>query len=477
MKKYIQKHMYKWHRIVGLIVLIPTILWTFSGMMHPFMSHWFKTEIPNDFYQEEKLEVAKNSIQLKTLLEQNKIYKFKNVRLVNYQSRNYFQVKFVDNSIHYFDTKNGKELINGEKKYAESIARYMLDDQESKVSSIELINNFTPQYKYVNRLLPVWKVSFERDDHMDIYVETAHSKFATFNDDKRKVFIWIFSNFHNWAFLDVFKNNTLHVFVMIFFIGVIFFSAISGIVIYCFHWKFFKKPEAGDKLGLLRRCHRIMGITFSLISFLFAFSGGYHLLQKLTPDDRMSFLNEPVFKTNELPDKLKSLNKNELNFSFVKMKDTSLFLTQSFDFNSKSIIYNYYDLKTNKQIDNGNEKYCNYLVENFSNKKGEKLVSNKKEWITDFTNEYGFVNKRLPVMAFHLQNEKSSSYYIDPFTGHLAAYIQKSNRLEGFSFAFLHKFHFLDSYGKNFRDGILVFLAFSIFVVSLLGVLIFLKKR
>ena len=139
------------------------------------------------------------------------------------------------------------------------------------------------------------------------------------------------------------------------------------------------------------------------------------------------------------------------------MKDTSLFLTQSFDFNSKSIIYNYYDLKTNKQIDNGNEKYCNYLVENFSNKKGEKLVSNKKEWITDFTNEYGFVNKRLPVMAFHLQNEKSSSYYIDPSTGHLAAYIQKSNRLEGLSFAFLHKFHFLDSYGKNFGtyNGIL----------------------
>ena len=152
MKKYIQKHMYKWHRIVGLIVLIPTILWTFSGMMHPFMSHWFKTEIPNDFYQEEKLEVAKNSIQLKTLLEQNKIYKFKNVRVVNYQSRNYFQVKFVDNSIHYFDIENGKELINGEKKYAESIARYMLDDQKSKVSSIELIKDFTPQYKYVNRL-------------------------------------------------------------------------------------------------------------------------------------------------------------------------------------------------------------------------------------------------------------------------------------------------------------------------------------
>ena len=96
--------------------------------------------------------------------------------------------------------------------------------------------------------------------------------------------------------------------------------------------------------------------------------------------------------------------------------------------------------------------------------------------VTYFTNEYGFVNKRLPVMAFHLKNEKKSSYYIDPSARHLAAYIQNSARLEGLSFAFLHKFHFLDAMGKNARDGILVFFALSILIVSILGLVVFLKK-
>jgi hypothetical protein len=100
----------------------------------------------------------------------------------------------------------------------------------------------------------------------------------------------------------------------------------------------------------------------------------------------------------------------------------------------------------------------------------------KMEMVTDFTNEYGFVNKRLPVMAFHLKNKDKSSYYIDPLTGHLAAYVQNGARLEGLSFAFLHKFHFLDFLGKNARDGLLVFFAMSLFIISILGLILFLKK-
>ena len=468
--------MYKWHRRFGVLVLIPTILWTFSGIMHPFMSHWFKTELPNNFYQEEKLETGGKTLELKEVLERNNIDHFKNVRIVNYQAENYFQVKLKDNSIRYFDCKKGGELIDGEKKYAESIARFMTGDTKNKISSIELITDFTPQYKYVNRLLPVWKVSFERADHMDIYVETAHSKFATFNDDKRKAFIWIFSNFHNWEFMQVFKSTGTHVFVMLLFLGILFFSAISGIVIYCLHWKFFKKPESGNKIGVLRRYHRILGVSFSLITFLFAFSGGYHLLQKLTPDDRMTFLHEPVFSTTEIPETLRKLTENETNFAFVRLEDKILMQTQSFDFKTKSLSFAYFDLESGEEVTEGNEKYCEFLAKKCILKKGEKLTIEKVEMVTDFTNEYGFVNKRLPVMAFHLKNEKKSSYYIDPSAGHLAAYIQNSARLEGLSFAFLHKFHFLDAMGKNARDGILVFFALSILIVSILGLVVFLKK-
>ena len=80
-------------------------------------------------------------------------------------------------------------------------------------------------------------------------------------------------------------------------------------------------------------------------------------------------------------------------------------------------------------------------------------------------------------MAYHLNNEKNSSYYIDPSTGHLAAYIKNADRYEGLSFAFLHKFHFLDGFGKNVRDGILVFFALCILLVSIMGLILFIKKR
>lgn len=469
--------MYKWHKKLGLIVLIPTILWTLSAMMHPFMSHWFKTELPLKFYSEEKVSFLDKNKELKEVLQLHNIHRVKNVRYVQFEKQAYFQVKLSNDQLRYFAFKDGKELINGDKKYAEFIARAMTGDMKSKVKSIELITDFTAQYKFVNRLLPVWKVSFDRSDDMDIYVETAHSKFATFNDMKRKVFIWIFSNFHNWAFLS-FLPKGLQVGLMVLIIGVIFLSAISGIVIYVFHWKFFKNPPKGDKLGWWRKYHRVLGISFSLFTFLFAFSGGYHVTRKLIPDDRKSFLKEPIFEVNEFPDTLQQLKENETNISFLKLNGKTLLQTQIVDFHTKSENFNYYNLTTAEKVEDGNYVYCRELAEKYAKKKGDKMPSKvETEWVTDFTNEYGFVNKRLPVLAFHLKDEQKTSYYIEPATGHLAAYIQNGDRYEGLSFAFLHKFHFLDSLGKDARDGILVFFALIIFVVSLLGLAIFLKKR
>ncbi|MCU7371213.1 hypothetical protein PEC18_10145 [Paucibacter sp. O1-1] len=70
--------------------------------------------------------------------------------------------------------------------------------EKSKIISSTRLTEFTDQYKYVNRFLPVWKVSFDDDRKMDVYVETGQSRFATFNDSGRKAFIWIFGTFHNW---------------------------------------------------------------------------------------------------------------------------------------------------------------------------------------------------------------------------------------------------------------------------------------
>jgi hypothetical protein len=478
MKDYLKKRMYKWHRIFGLLVLVPTLLWTVSGLMHPFMSHWFKTEIPNRMYFIESV-VETDSIQpISKILQKHKIDSIKNIRIVQWNSNSYYQIKGKDDQLHYFNRISGLKLAKGDHKYAEHIARKILEDSIASIQSMTLLKDYTSEYKSINRLLPVWKVSFDRPDKMDIYVETAYSKFSTFNDSKQKAFIWIFSNFHNWNFLSFLGNRSLELIITFLFICLIFLSSLSGILIYGFHWKYFKKPLPSDALGKVKRQHRKLGISFSLISLLFAFSGAYHLTKKFTPDERHLALKQSAFEVSDRLDQIPRFIQNQQLQGLVRIDQTDYIQTQELDSDSHSLNFNYYNLETGKLLEKGTEKHAFSLLKQYCNQKQEKLkLLHPPVLQTAFTSYYGFVNKRLPVMVYELDNNAKSQYYIEPATGHLAAYINKGDVQEGLSFAFLHKFHFLDGLGKNGRDGILVGFAFFIALTSVLGIRVFIKKR
>jgi hypothetical protein len=98
--------------------------------------------------------------------------------------------------------------------------------------------------------------------------------------------------------------------------------------------------------------------------------------------------------------------------------------------------------------------------------------------LTDFdSREYGFVNKRLPVVKLAYDTPEKKTYFIETATSRLASVTEKSDIIEGYSFAILHKFLFMDWAGKNIRDLTMVIAALTILVVSLLGLLLFLKKK
>ena len=95
----------------------------------------------------------------------------------------------------YFDTSNAKKLENGDQKYAEWLSRYFLDDQKSTVKNNEIVTEFTSQYKYVNRYLPVYKLSFDRPDAMQVYVETSSGKLATYQSNIKTMVYLVFRYF------------------------------------------------------------------------------------------------------------------------------------------------------------------------------------------------------------------------------------------------------------------------------------------
>lgn len=499
--KRIRQKVYNWHRIIGLITVIPVIFWTISGLMHPFMSHWFKQTLPKEKLETSVLNKEQLKFSLQDILKENQITEFLNFRIVSFDKETFYQIKDTDRRLRYFNSQTGKELKNGDILYAEFLARYFLDDKKSKITGIHIQSEFKQEYKYVNRLLPVFKVSFQRDDEMDVYVETLSGRLATYNDAHRKNFLWIFDVFHNWSFLDKIANNSIRIMAMVSLLSVIILSALSGISIYGLLWKSFKKPQIQTSKNILKKYHRQIGIATAFVTLTFAFSGAYHAIMKFNPDTETGLSYEPVMKT-------KNINFDFLNLetdwerlnnasAIVLKKDTLLQLFYNKTEENKAEII-YYSASNGKLFQDGDIRYSKFLANKFSNVwQSEDVISPaccvktsntnqlplfevpliSTEIVSSFTREYGFVNKRLPVIKLSYDTPDQDTYYIETSTSTLAAHINSAKLTEGYSFAILHKFLFMDWAGKNIRDISMLISALGVLIVSLFGLSIFLKNN
>ncbi|MFD2707951.1 hypothetical protein ACFSX8_03400, partial [Acinetobacter gyllenbergii] len=97
-------------------------------------------------------------------------------------------------------------------------------------------------------------------------------------------------------------------------------------------------------------------------------------------------------------------------------------------------------------------------------------------WVTSFGGEYGFINKRLPVIKVETQLENQLRLYIEPSSGVIAAQVTQQDALEGFSFAYLHKWTWLPI-DKTLRDIILGTIAGLVALLAVLGFWVQLGKR
>jgi len=495
--RYFKRNLHRWHRILGLITVIPVIFWTVSGLMHPFMSHWFKPALPREFMTARPLVREQIGLSPVAVLTQNGIGQFKNFRFVHLNQATYYQVRDTADYLQYFHAQTGQPLANGDAFYAETLARYVIADSLSPIRSVSRITHFTQEYKYVNRLLPVWKVSFNRPDGMDVYIETEQSRLATFNTHSRKTFLWIFDTFHNWSFLERISTNGIRITVMPIILSIIIFSAVSGLVIYGLFWKRFKHPTRNNHTDPVRKYHRQIGLAVSLVTFTFAFSGAWHATRKYTPDDRNKFVYEPVFKTTEIADvPLPEANwARLLNIQLVRMGRENYFqlFYDKTDLEPSEVTYQH--VATNAVLKDGNIRYAQYIANKFANLTGTQgnfqsaccdvmsdvanaAISNdnlaEAKMMYRFDREYGFVNKRLPVVRLAYHTPAQTTYYIEPATSRLAAKIENADRAEGWSFAILHKYLLLEWAGKNIRDAVTLLAAAG--VLTVFGLALFIKR-
>src|SRR6478735_9235833 len=147
-----KQNFYKWHRILGLTALIPVMMWTLSGLSHPFMSNWFRPTIARETYKPQ--QTVKPVLSIRQVVEKNKVSQFINFGLINFNKQDYYQVLGEDSIINYYSATTGDLLKDGDKQYATYLARYFTQDSTSKVKSITMQKNFDARYQPINHLLP-----------------------------------------------------------------------------------------------------------------------------------------------------------------------------------------------------------------------------------------------------------------------------------------------------------------------------------
>lgn len=477
-----KQNFYKWHRILGLIALVPVIGWTLSGLSHPFMSNWFRPSIAQEVFKPLPQGLLKPTLSIKQVLDKNQISRFRNFGLIRLRGQAYYQVMGTDSVVNYYSAASGERVKDGDQTYAEYLARYYTQDSVSQIKSVTLQKTFDSYYQPINHLLPVWKVSFDRPDGLDVYIETTQSRMGTFNNNTRKGMLVFFEQLHTWEFLAALGGDQFRLVVMLVVVSIMFLSLLSGLTVYGFFWKQFKSVQQKQKIAGrqelrgIHRYHRQLGLIVSFVMFTFTISAAFHLIVKLHNI-------RPKEKAYE-----QLINKNELMVSNLKLPvaDSVILKTGLVKYNGRACYQvttnvrdlRYFDAATGIELNDGDSQYALYLANFYgSQSAGLKQVKGKPiiSQIRQFDHEYGFINKRLPVQKIQYQGGKN--WYIETTTSQLSTKVAGIDRAEGLSFIFLHKYFGMTWAGKNARDIVSMLAALGVLVVSLFGFAAFIKNK
>ena len=433
--------------------------------MHPLMSNLFRPKLAHRSYKAPIINTAALGHSIQEVLRLNNISEVKNVRIITVNNEHYYQVEQLNSNPIYIHSESAALKEGFDIEYAKYLARYFLDDHNSTITAVTKIPFYDTHYKRINRLLPVYKISFDRSDGMELYIHTPSSRLGTFNTSLRKGYIWFFHHFHNWGFL---PDGSVRVIVVTLFSALAFITSIAGLWIYGLGWKNFKKQKIRNNYLKKRKSHRAYGIVFSIFCLMFSFSGSYHVLKKINPDLRHTIQDTTLTPVANLKYSLSEIlpKQNQLIQSSIITFNDNTYYRCVFRSQRKPQI-KYYNTQTGVYHENLDRNYCETLALRFSTFNKADITATS--FITKFKGEYGFINKRLPVYKIAFSDSQNTTYYIEPSSGKLAARITDSDRKEGLSFALLHKFHFLDGLGKPTRDVIASLAALSMLLVAFKG--------
>lgn len=388
----------------------------------------------------------------------------------------------------YFSLSTGKEVKGQDTQQAIWLARFYTGN-ESDIRKTTLITEFSNEYPWVNRLIPVYKVEFEGDDNLSAFVYTETNALAGLNNNWKRSLQTIFQTFHTWAWLDDYP--IIRIVIITVLLASLLVMLLSGL----FMLLFIKRKQF-QKVS--QNYHRKLAwvVLIPLIGFII--SAFYHLYQYEYGSTAAGMRLGSSIKINTLKapstEALKALNGKNLN-SFSLIQDgENIFYRASLSGKKPSNSHKphaHHDHVSNeirnKRFDGINkEKSAIYIpLNNNDSSLTDKQLTEKlaRQYlhldrnssvevtkIKRFGQGYDFRNKRLPVYKAVINNQAGDHLFIDPSTGILVDHSIKGQRLEGLSFSILHKWNIMLAFtDRQTRDIAIVCILVLMLLLGIFG--------
>lgn len=473
-RRHILPRLLALHRWFGLVACIAVLMFASSGLLHPVMS---RTQPQPLQRQAPVVQADASAVPLAAVLRDRGIDGFVAAGIVQLQDGAAYRVQVDDRSARYFAVADGSEIADGERRHAQWLARHFSGDAAAAIAESTEIREFDTDYLPVNRLLPAWRVRFERADGLTAYVDTRGNRLATLVDDRKRLLQTTFRNMHDFAFLDA--QPWLRASVMLVLLGAACATALAGIAI------FFSLQGSAARLqrSTTRRWHRRLALPIAATTLTFSVSGAWHLLQGEAAAAQPTHAQAAsAFRAEELrapaPPRaftlLRVLDRPcyRLDGPLPKMADEHAHhhapSHAAVDASPGAACI---DAGSGVAVAHAEPDRAVELARHFSGNDG--TIASVAQ-VNTFSGEYGFINKRLPVWRVVFANS-STRWYVETTSGALALRADDAAALEGFVFANVHKWTFFGDH-KDIRDALMMLFASGNVAVALLGLWLFVRR-
>ncbi len=471
----IRRRLLPWHRRLALIIVLPVLAWSLSGLLHPVMSRWQPSAVAMGVPTElltapQGLSWADLPAPATTLPTD---WRMRELRAVSWQDQPYWRVQLSDGSLQSVQARSGN-VESIDEALITHLARHYTGEQEAPVS-LSVVTEFSAEYAAVNRYLPVYRVAFDRPDGLLAFIEPRSLQLTGLSDDWKTRFTTFFRAMHNWSW---WPHAPSRAWLMAAVLTLVMVMVVSGLARV---W-----PRAGQAVVGRGRgvslWHRRIGLLAAMAAMAWVSTGALHALvmdarkgdwptYPLALDFTAAQLSQPAPQDVPTGARLQIVAgpQGPLWYWHQLVRDAAHDGHAHHGPAAPRVLNAaYVHAETGQAVQP--EAYWQALAASVAG----AMTPISTQAITGFSAEYGFVQKRLPVQQLRYAGDSNLTVYIDPADAAVASVVRDLDRVEGFGFAYLHKAQFLDPLlGKTGRDAVAVVFALLVFGLTLFGLRLF----